>query len=257
MSENIVLTTVIISTLIIIVLVAMVAVVIFLAKKQSVTQANKMNELAINFEQELRKAELEVSETLMKHVARELHDNLAMIFTSASFGLNQVMAEHDELVKELTPTKETLMHGIADLRMFSKTLNQDYMSSRSLTEMVDIEATRIKLLGSFQVHYFYDQNLLEITKNQELFVFRIFQELIQNILKHAKPNNIHINITNQNGFQLVVSDDGVGFEMEKITNVNGIRNVMERAKLASLSCSFVSSIDNGCTVTVQKENHDN
>lgn len=252
MSENIILPTVIISTLIIIMLVAVVAVVIYLAKKQGEIQALKMKQLALDFEKELRKSELEASESVMKHIARELHDNIAMIFTTANFGLNDFIVGHPEVKDTIDPVRKTLANGIEQLRLYSRSMNQDFIFKKTLSEMIAIEVERLGEIGKIQVHNIDYQSPLQISKEQELIVFRIFQELIQNILKHAHAKNIFINLSSADGFQLTVSDDGIGFDAKNIKNKNGITNITERAKLANLNCEYFTAPSKGCKVTIQK-----
>ena len=252
MSDPVIQQTVIISTLIIILLVAVVAVVIFFAKKQGELQALKMKELALNFEKELRKSELHANESVMKHIARELHDNIAMKFTTANFGLNEYILDHPEMSETLDPLRKTLSEGITQLRLYSRAMNQDFISKKTLSEMIAIEVERLGEIGKMQVHYLKFQSTLQVSKEQELIVFRIFQELIQNILKNANAKNIYINLCSANGFQLTVSDDGIGFDITNTKNINGIMNITDRAKLAKLNCEYITAPSKGCKVILQK-----
>jgi signal transduction histidine kinase len=252
-NETLLFQTILFSTIAILLCIAVIGIILAITHKHKMEQEMKMNELLLNYEQELRKAEMEVSEVVMKHIAREVHDDITMMFTSANFFLNQVMADSPEKASELSVVSESLSTGIEQLRSFSRSMNKDFILKKSLTEMIEIEAGRLKTLGKFQVHTIYDLGELQISKNQELMAFRIFQEVVQNIMKHAEARNIYITLSSVKGFQLTISDDGIGFDMNNTFNKNGIRNIQERTQLAELNCEYISAPSQGCKVIIEKK----
>jgi signal transduction histidine kinase len=72
-------------------------------------------------------------------------------------------------------------------------------------------------------------------------------------MKHSNAKNVFINLSNQNGFILQVRDDGQGFDYESIVHSNkasGLRNILNRTKIAELGCLVESTIGNGCSYKI-------
>ncbi|RYZ52960.1 MAG: hypothetical protein EOP49_08305, partial [Sphingobacteriales bacterium] len=76
MTDNLILQTVILTTLIILLFIAVVAVTIFITHRYRMQQEIRVKEIALSYEKELRKVEAEVAESVMQHVATEIHDNI-------------------------------------------------------------------------------------------------------------------------------------------------------------------------------------
>ena len=95
-----------------------------------------------------------------------------------------------------------------------------------------------------------------IHQETEFIIFRIIQELITNIIKHAKAENVSIDLNLfDNAFGLVVSDDGIGFDTEKTftDNKSGIGLNSIKEKMVELNGTFVvdSSLENGTTIMIE------
>jgi two-component system NarL family sensor kinase len=98
-----------------------------------------------------------------------------------------------------------------------------------------------------------------IDPQKAIFIFRMFQEMINNILKHAQASqiNIGVNYTTDDKFVLKVEDNGIGFNPEKKqTQTNsssgiGLRNMVNRAKLIGALISIQSEAGNGTSITVE------
>ncbi len=250
-NESLLLETIIISTIILLLCVAVIAVIISLSHKHQAEQEVKVQELAVNYEKELRKAEIEVSESVMTSIGLELHDNICMMLTSVSYGMNILMIHDDELREQLQPYQKTLQETTDHIRIISRTLSRHFILIKTLDEMIKMIVERIYSFHGIHVDYEYDGTELNLTKDQETLIFRIFQELIQNILKHANAQNIVIHLKVRPQFSLSVLDDGNGFDLDAIVYKNGIKNITERAKLAAMSCEYFTSVGFGCKVILK------
>jgi signal transduction histidine kinase len=95
----------------------------------------------------------------------------------------------------------------------------------------------------------------EINDDQGIILFRIIQELLNNIVKHARASKIIIRIErNKDQFSISVIDNGCGFDTVNILSKNeggiGLQNISDRAKVIGAKISLLSQPQNGTTVTI-------
>lgn len=248
--------TVVASTLLILLLLAIVILVFFISGKQRVKQEMEMNKAQLLFEQELRQVETEVTEHVMSQFAQELHDNIGQLHTAMHIQIENQKLDYPQLSEGFKPIEIYLEEVTKQLRLLSRTLNNDYIGHIGLLAIMQLEIERLRTLKRYEVHYSLVVGKSNLNKNQELMVFRIFQEISHNALRHSGAKNLQVNINNQNNsFELIVKDDGKGFVVEEILTsqkASGLRNIIKRAELGGLTCTISSSPGNGCLLTIKK-----
>jgi signal transduction histidine kinase len=94
-------------------------------------------------------------------------------------------------------------------------------------------------------------------RDLEIALFRISQELINNIIKHSQATEGLIRITNQNGQIMVIAqDNGNGFDTAGSTEGQGLRNIKNRIKLLNGQIDIKSEINKGTTITINLFSYD-
>jgi len=248
--------TIIYTTLIILILIAALLINFFISGKRRVEQQMKLTQTKLDFEKELRQIETEVSEHIMGQFAQELHDNIGQLLTAMHIQIENQKMDHPGLAEGFKPLEIYLDEVTQQLRLLSRTLNNDYLGHIGLLAAMQLEVDRLMVLRRFEVKWEAISGVSNLGKNQELMTFRIFQEIVQNALRHSSAKTLSININNLKGeFELTIKDDGKGFTLEETLNsqkASGLRNIIKRANLASLSCNIVSSPDNGCLYVLKK-----
>jgi signal transduction histidine kinase len=243
-------------TLLMLFLVAAIVIVIFISGRQRLKQQMEMAENKLTFEKELRQVETEVSEQILGQLAQELHDNIGQMLTAVHIHLENQMLDHPELKEDFKPMETYLSDVSQQLRALSRTLNNDYIGHIGLLASIDAELKRIKALRRFEVHWQPVTGISNLDKNQELMIFRVFQEIIQNSLRHSMAKNAYVEINNAAGsFELKIEDDGKGFDLEntlKSDKASGLRNIFKRAQWAGLNCTVESSPGKGCRIVMKK-----
>lgn len=255
MIEKDIVLAIICSTLLILLLIAAVVIVSFISGKKHIQQEMNLAQTKLSFEKELRQVESEVSEYIKSQFAQELHDNIGQLLTAMHIQIENQKIDHPQQAESLKPIEIYLDEVTQQLRLLSRTLNNDYIGHIGLLAAMQLEVDRLRSLKRFQVHWPLIQGGTNLNKNQELMVFRIFQEIIQNALRHSAAKNLYITIDNQNdGFELSVRDDGKGFITEQVLKsqkASGLRNIIKRAQLAGLDCDISSSPGNGSLFTLK------
>lgn len=254
-SDDEILGTVITSMVLMIVLVMIIIIVITRYQNKVRIHLQEKATLKAQFEQEILTSQNEIKEETMKFISRELHDNVVQMLSLVKIQLNN-LSEELPASQKIAQSKEYLTSAIGDLRALSKTLNTNNVLHEGLANTIKFELKRIEKASTIQTNFKEQVEQSKLDSNQEIIIFRIFQELIQNILKHAQAKNINVLLEEQEDFfKIEVQDDGIGFDFEeKLKNKGfdsgaGLANMVYRASL--LKGNFkVSKSDGGGSTSV-------
>ncbi|TAG72544.1 MAG: sensor histidine kinase [Runella slithyformis] len=239
-------------------LLLVVFIISFFFVHQRRQQKNKEEKAALKaqFEQEILTSENEIKEETMKYISRELHDNVVQMLSLVKIQLNSVITEVPDN-HTLRQSKEHLNTALTDLRALSKTLNTDNILHEGLANSMAFELQRLEKASGPRVNFVQHTEHLNLDSKQQTMVFRIFQELTQNIIKHAQAKNISVLLEEKNQtLKIEVQDDGIGFDFEeKLKNKGfesgaGLANMRYRAKLMEGSFEVLNTNGHGCTATL-------
>jgi len=249
MGDNDIIYTVIFSTLIILLLIAGVAITIFIANRQRA-------QMQLDYQKELRTVQQEVQEQVLLNVSRELHDNVGMLLSTVNFLIEQKKVVHPEIGDALHPIQESLLGAIDQVKLLGRSLGgSDILDQQGLLNTIQMEINRLKQINRFTFHWASDNKEPALNKDQKLMSYRIFQELLNNAMKHAAAKNIHVTLTGQGAFKLIIEDDGRGFNAdEKIQEGkgSGLKNIVKRAALANLKCDIAAETGKGSIFTLSE-----
>jgi signal transduction histidine kinase len=93
----------------------------------------------------------------------------------------------------------------------------------------------------------------ELSADQRLMAFRIFQEVVNNSMKHSKAKNISVSLYGEGNFRMLIKDDGKGFDLaEKMkTGGSGLKNIVKRASLANFKCKIETATEKGFLLIIE------
>jgi signal transduction histidine kinase len=111
----------------------------------------------------------------------------------------------------------------------------------------------IRLTQQVKLRFTADETLEPLLEsNQKLTVYRILQEALNNVLRHSGAKEVSIKLSHrENIAQLVIADDGVGFQPENTKNGMGLKNIQNRIYLINGTLQVKSSAGNGCIIEIQ------
>lgn len=229
----------------------LISYIVFLYNKKQIA-------LKLDFEKELRTAMLEIQEQTSLHISRELHDNVNGYLSLAKLNLNTSMPFLDDKTKpKAEDTLYLLDHSLEAIRSISRSLSPDHMAFDSIVSMLDDYLGWIKKSGNYEVNFTITGERYNIKKDTEIMLFRILQEIISNILKHAKASKITISLTYEaDTLKCIVSDNGVGFDVKEklnggsVTRSLGLQNLIRRAKMINAVCDINSDKQTGTTICI-------
>ncbi len=251
---------IVIGGLLALVLVGFIVTILFLYQRKQHKQAQELIRLKEEYDQEVLKSQLEIQEITLKSIAQELHDNIGQVLSvvKLSLAILPIPAEH-EAHSPLQHIKEVLNKAIYDLAHLTKALHTDRIAQIGLLESINFELNTLKKTGLMDVSFEVIGAEYRLNEQKEVFIFRIFQELVNNILKHAKATNLIIQLDYGSAslFKLSVRDNGVGFSLEEKRgsksplNGVGLKSMLNRSKLIGAVLTFDSSPGKGTLVTME------
>lgn len=163
--------------------------------------------------QELADRLLEVQENERHRLSRELHDDIGQLLTAAKLQSDWLKRRMPaELQGQCSVLSETLEETLAKVRDVSAILNPRQLTSLGLE--ASLRAHLIKTLANTSVHWSLEchQRLTGIPEEMAVTAFRITQEAVTNILRHAEAKNLLVSLQRlPQGLMLLISDDGLGF----------------------------------------------
>jgi signal transduction histidine kinase len=141
----------------------------------------------------------------------------------------------------------------------SHSLSQDKLDNIGLIEAIEFEGNRITRNNSYNKIFatINKQAVYNFTQEQSVYLFRIFQEIMGNILNHSKATlvSITIDLITNNTFYLCVEDNGIGFNISekqksKLSGI-GLSGMKKRALQIGASFKLESTLQKGTTITIE------
>jgi two-component system, NarL family, sensor kinase len=247
------------STSLMIFLVGIIVTAIIKYQNKSRKHFQEMSDLKIMYQEETIKAQIEIEEQTLTRISQEIHDNIGQILSLVKLNLNTLEIEDAEpLIKnKIFTTKDLVGKAINDLRQLSKSLNSIHLSQRYLSESLSIEIDIIKRTGIYHAEITIKGEESPFDPQKQLIIFRIVQESLNNIIKHARARLILLELDYGPEFLiLTVKDDGIGFTMSPINAENerkgtGLGNIYHRVKLLGATIKIESANGKGTKVILK------
>ena len=221
-------------------------------------QQQRINELEIEKQLTATEAILKGEEQERTRLAKDLHDGLGGMLSGIKYSLNSMKGN---LI--MTPDNgqafersiDMLDSSIKEMRRVAHNLMPEALITYGLDTALKDFCNDVAESSGLQINY-RSINLNENTINQStsITLYRIVQELLNNVLKHSGAKNVIVQLSNTNGLiSLTVEDDGKGFDDKRLNNTNGIgwKNIKQRVEFLKGKLDLVSSPDKGTSVHIE------
>ena len=215
-----------ISTSVFLILALFVVSFALLFKRRQLQNVREKEFMRTEFESELLQAQIEVQEQTLQHISQELHDNIGQILSLVKINLNNVDIRQEEAaLLKLGNTKTLVSKALSDLRSLAKTLDANYVLRSKLSEALRFELDYIEQANGCATTLSVQGEERLLTSQQQVVVFRIAQEVLNNAVKHAHPTRIGVGLVFEpTCFQLRIEDDGVGFDLGEMQRAGAYEN---------------------------------
>ncbi len=229
-------------TAILLLLITFIIAFLFLHQKKYFEHQRKLADMNAQYQEETMKSQMEMQEKTLEYVGRELHDNIGQILSLIKLNLNN--PEPDQI----SDSRLLVSNAIKDLRALSHRMNLSWAEDISLNDFIEAECKKLNAIGDFEVKY-ESKGLLKISNTEDKVVlFRIIQECINNILKHAGAKQIKFSVEGDQ--HLIILDNGKGFDLETAAKGSGLVNLKNRAHIIGAEMLIHSKIGEGTQIDI-------
>lgn len=223
------------------------------AEEKLQQQETQLAEVKLNQQRQIARATINAQERERSEIGKELHDNVNQILASAKLFLSTSPLEDEEREKFTNKAAEHIHLAIEEIRKLSHALVAPSTADLGIVETIDdmikdVRATR-KIDVSFNHIGFHESKL---DSSLKLTIYRIIQEQMSNILKHAEAGRIEISIKeHRKKLTLMIMDNGKGFDPAANRKGIGLNNIINRAEVFHGKVDIQSAPGQGCKVQVE------
>ena len=204
-------------------------------------------------EKQIADATEDAKEAERSAIGKELHDNVNQLLGASRMFLELAKRGGENSAVYLNRSSEYTLTAIEEIRKLTKGLATDYIKNLGLCEAIENIARDAMEADSIHISCVLN-SFIENSVNDKfkLNIYRIVQEQLNNVLKHAKATKVTISLLqNKKSILLYIADNGVGFDTGKKRKGMGIANIKSRAATYHGNADFVSQPGQGCVLTVK------
>ena len=172
----------------------------------------------------IKNAVFESQTRLLNDLSKDLHDDLGQKLSVISISLENLKLKFQS--EEINQLKQITVEVSNSIRNLSHWLNDYEFQNKEIAEIIELDILRINKLQLTQVKIDKTQKTT-LNTNEKIIIFRVYQELINNSLKHSKSSYIKIEFFEN---QIVFSDNGIGISAVSNNGI-GLKNIIERLQI--------------------------
>jgi two-component system sensor histidine kinase UhpB len=201
----------------------------------------------------ISQATIDTQEQERAEIGKELHDNVNQILTTTKLYLEIIQSSPDMSQELLTKANQNIINVINEIRQLSRSLMDPSLGDLGLVDSVKDLIENINLTRSILLTFTATESLeLELDASRKLMVFRIIQEAVNNIIRHAKATEGNIILKKiKNTVRLKITDNGIGFNPGQIRKGIGIKNITNRVYLTNGQLHIQSRPGKGTTLDIK------
>ncbi|MEP7374355.1 MAG: PAS domain S-box protein [Chitinophagaceae bacterium] len=205
-------------------------------------------------QKQLMQATIDGQERERSEISRELHDNISQHLTTTRLYLEVAKDKTEgQPLEMILQAHKGLMYISNEIRRLSQSLAPPELRDIGLVESISDLCDLLKNLHAFSIKFNHQAfNEDKIPDSMKLMLFRIIQEQVNNIIRHANASNIAITLlADIMELKLIIADDGKGYDPQLIKKGLGLTNIINRVELFDGNAEVITSPGNGCFLQVR------
>lgn len=213
----------------------------------------EMERVRLQHETAVLAATLEGQENERNLIARELHDNINQMLATIQLLLKLMISSKEEYHFDLLKQCLTISEDcVKEIRLLSHRLVGPKTSEMSFTESISELIGLINLTTKLKTNIAVDPEVVnQLSSTTMLTIYRIVQEQMNNIVKHADAQTVDITLGWQNSHAgLIIQDDGQGFNTADVAEGIGLNNMKIRCRLINADFKIESQVGKGCRLQI-------
>jgi signal transduction histidine kinase len=243
-------------TIVFTVFAVMMTVFLVIHKQRQNRSKLERQQLEFAYNSALLKTKIEMQEQALQFVSQEIHDNVGQVLSFSCIQLSNLKSTIPEGGAKaiLSENLDIIRQSVKELRLLSHSLNTTLIEKRDLEEAIEAELSRIRAFSPIKCRLHIEGNASDLSAETRLLIFRIIQEALHNVVKHAAATTVTISMFYEHGgLELCIHDDGKGIDMAKLANTSsvGMVNMRQRAALLNGNLEINSDGRHGTSVTLK------
>ncbi len=223
--------------------------IIWLIYHNRVSRLREIAETKTKFSRQL----IESQEAERKRIAAELHDglgqNLVVIKNRAMLGIKKG-DDKERVVKELNSISESATQALEEVREITNNLRPQLLDRLGLTKAINAMLKKVSDVVEIESEIVSIDNIFN--ENEEISVYRIVQESLNNVIKHSNAKTVVVKITRtENNILVSITDNGEGFNVENVSSGLGLVGLKERSQLLNGELQIYSKIGEGTKILLE------
>lgn len=246
-------------TILLLLLISFIITIVYKYQQKQNAYFKDIETLKSSHENTLLQSQLEIQEQTFQKISREIHDNIGQKLTLAKLYLNTLNhTDSNKTILQVTDTVNIISEVIIDLSDLSHSMSSEIILNNGLIKALDLEVVQLEKSGKYKINFSATGNTIFMDTNTELVLFRIVQEVLNNIVKHAGASEIDIHLHYNSIFlTMEINDNGRGFDAELPQAGTGLQNIKKRAAILKGNLNISSSTNFGTQIKIEIPLHEN
>jgi two-component system, NarL family, sensor kinase len=226
-----------ITTLLILLLAGAIIFVAYLYQSKRLLYEKTYTALQLQHEKNIASTQLEVQENIFRHISQEIHDNIGLNLSIAKLHLISLSSDCNGNSSKINTSIDLVGKSLTQLKNISQSLNSDIINSCGLIKAIEHEIQKVRETISSKMEFEIKGEPIFLDSQKELMIFRIIQESLNNIVKHACATQSRISLNfEETNLILTISDNGGGFSHSSLSKHSaegkaGLKNMESRSKM--------------------------
>ena len=240
-------------TLFLLLLISFIVTIVYKYQQKQNAYFKEMEALNVSHQNALLQSRIEIQEQTFQNISREIHDNIGQKLTLAKLHLNTLnFTNSDNAIMQVNDSVNMIREAINDLSDMSRSMSSEIILNNGLIKALELEAAQLTKSGIFKTDFSVTGDSIFMDANTELVLFRIAQEALNNIIKHAQAQAIGIQL-HYNTFLLTmtINDNGKGFNLDETRLGIGLQNMQKRTTMLKGNLSITSNASIGTQLKIE------
>jgi signal transduction histidine kinase len=191
-------------------------------------------------------------------IAREIHDELGQLLTVLKMDIGwlnkKINNTSDGMKEKLKDISQLVDTTVQSVRRISSELRPSLLDDLGLVAAMEWHLKEFEHRTNIKTFFQEPEEDLELSDGVKTGLFRIFQESLTNVARHAQASEIHVSLTNYDGMlRLSIQDNGTGFDPQMVSEKRtlGILGMKERTEMMGGEYQIQTETGKGTTITVR------
>jgi PAS domain S-box-containing protein len=223
---------------------------------QNISERKRLEKELLDHELEHQKAinqaTVDTQEQERREIGKELHDNINQVLTTTKLYLDLAL-DNTQLKDDLiAKSSKNIISVINEIRQLSRSLMDPSIGDLGLLPSINDLIENINMTRVLKISMDADEKLEDhFDPDHKLTIFRIIQEALNNAIKHAQATKVNIKfIQNPSFAQVIIEDNGIGFDVKAVKRGIGLKNIQNRIYLINGTHRIESNPNKGSRIII-------